>query len=326
MNIMTIRRRTMRQRNIMRGVVVGLALVSAFGLAAGSAWASEKFEEKFSKTEALAKEGRVTIANISGSIAVKSWAKDEVLIEATKVANASSLDKAKENAALVKIEVTKSGNILQVETKYPERSRNLNVSVNYELTIPAGASIKVRNTSGSVNANGIGGAFEGNVTSGNLTVVQVGGGVDCKVTSGRIIIQDVAGDVDIKGISGGIEVTKVKGRVDVETTSGHITLKDISGAKSVRAHLTSGRVSYDGEILAGGKYDFEAFSGGVDVTLPASAAFDLEAQSFSGHVNSDFAITMQGTVSSKEIRGVVNNGGASLRLKTFSGSINLKKK
>lgn len=316
----------MRQGKITRGLVVGWALVSAFGLTAGSAWAKEKFEEKFSKTEALARDGKVTILNISGSIVVKSWAKDEVLVDATKVAEATSLDKAKENAGQVKIEVTKSGNIFQVETKYPERGRNINVSVNYELTIPAGASIKVRNKSGSVNANGIGGAFEANVTSGNLTVVQVGGGVDCIVWSGRINIEDVAGDVDVKGISGSIEVTKVKGSVDVETTSGRITLSDISGAKSVRAHLTSGRVSYDGEILAGGKYNFEAFSGGVDVTLPASAAFDLEAQSFSGHVNSDFAITMQGTMSSKEIRGVVNNGGASLRLKTFSGSINIRKK
>jgi hypothetical protein len=35
---------------------------------------------------------------------------------------------------------------------------------------------------------------------------------------------------------------------------------------------------------------------------------------------------MQGTISPKELRGVENNGGATLRIKTFSGSIDITKK
>ena len=57
-------------------------------------------------------------------------------VEATKVSDASSLDKAKENSAKVTIEVTKTGNIVQIETKYPEGSHNLNVSVNYLVPSP----------------------------------------------------------------------------------------------------------------------------------------------------------------------------------------------
>lgn len=316
----------MTRPRITTGTVVGLALALVFGLSAGSAWAKEKFEEKFSKTEALVKDGRVTITNFSGSIAVKSWAKEEVLIEATKVAEASSLDKAKQNAALVTIEIGKNGNVVQIQTKYPERTRNINVSVSYQLTIPAGASIKVRSFSGSVEASDIGGAFEGNITSGKTELARIGGGVDCRVTSGKLSLRDVTGDIDVICISGGIEATGVKGSVNVEATSGNVTLRDITGAKSVRAHVTSGRITYDGEIAAGGKYSLEAFSGGVDVILPASAAFEIDAEAFSGRINSEFPITMQGTFAGKELRGVVNGGGASVRVKTFSGSIDIRKK
>lgn len=305
---------------------IGVALTLVVGLSMGNALAREKYEEKFAKSEALARDGRVAISNVSGSIVVKSWPKDEVSIEATKVAQASSLERAKDNAAQVKIEVTKSGNIVQIETRYPERSRNLNVSVSYVLTIPAGASLKVRNTSGSVEASDIGGSVEGNVTSGSLTLARIGGGVDAKVISGKFRMQDIVGDIDATSVSGGIEAVNVKGSVNTEATSGNITLRDVTGAKSVRAHVTSGRVVYDGEVLAGGKYYFEAFSGGVELLLPASAGFDLEAEAFSGRVNSDFPITMSGTISSKALRGVVNNGGAAMRVKTFSGSIYIRKK
>jgi hypothetical protein len=54
--------------------------------------------------------------------------------------------------------------------------------------------------------------------------------------------------------------------------------------------------------------------------------FELDAEAFSGHVNSTFPVTMQGTISPKKLRGVVNNGGATLRIKTFSGSIDITKK
>jgi DUF4097 and DUF4098 domain-containing protein YvlB len=320
----------MRNNRIAKTAVVLTALFLVFGLCGGAAWAKERHEEKFEKTESLAKDGKVIITNVSGKIQVQSWGEAQVKIEAVKISEASSLEKAKENASKVTIEVSKTGNIVQIETKYPDRSflrgTSLNVSVDYVLWIPDKASIKVKSTSGNVDATGIGGTFEGNITSGNATLLKIAGGVDFKTVSGQIRIEDVPADIDVKTVSGNIEATRIKGSVDAETTSGRITLRDIAEAKSVRAHVLSGRIAYDGQIGAGSKFSLETLSGGIEVLLPANAAFELDAETFSGHVNSDFPITMQGTVSPKELRGVVNNGGASLRLKTFSGTIVIKKK
>jgi DUF4097 and DUF4098 domain-containing protein YvlB len=266
------------------------------------------------------------LTNISGKIEVKSWDQAQVKIDAVKISEASSLEKAKENAAKVNIEVSKSGNILKIETKYPEHSHDLNVSVNYKLWIPDKASIKIRSVSGGVDAEGIGGTFEGHVVSGGVKLARVGKGVDCDTVSGRISVQDVTGDTNLKTVSGSIEATRIKGSVEAETTSGSVELWDISEAKTVRAKVLSGGITYDGQVSAGGKYTLETLSGSVELVIPANSAFELDADTFSGHIQTDFPITMSGIISPRELRGVVNNGGASVRLKTFSGSIHIRKK
>ena len=78
-----------------------LALIAVFA----AAGAAEKYEEKFAKTEAWPGTARSPINNLSGSIKVRSWDQAKVKIEADKVSNSSTLDKAKANAALVTIEV-----------------------------------------------------------------------------------------------------------------------------------------------------------------------------------------------------------------------------
>ena len=316
----------MNNRNMTKRTVVLAVACLAFGLYSGVVWAGEKYEEKFNKTESLARDGKVILGNVSGKIEIQGWDQAQVKIEATKISNSSSLERAKENCASVIIEVTKSGNIVQISTKYPEHTRNVNVSVNYAVWVPDKASVKIKSVSGSVGVASIGGSLEGDLTSGNVTLSKIAGSVDFQTVSGKIEIQDAGADIDVKTVSGGISATRVKGSVDAETTSGSIVLKEISEAKSVRAKVLSGRISYDGLLGAGGRFNLETLSGSIDLTLPANAGFELDAKAFSGHVNSDFPITVSGNLSPKELRGVVNGGGSTLRLKTFSGSINIRKK
>ena len=59
--------------------------------------------------------------------------------------------------------------------------------------------------------------------------------------------------------------------------------------------------------------------------LSPNAAFDLEASTFSGDIESDFEIMVTGKFSKKKVQGAVNGGGAVVILNTFSGDIDLKK-
>jgi DUF4097 and DUF4098 domain-containing protein YvlB len=305
-------------------LVVSLLLVYSVSLA------KEKYEEKFDKTVALAKDGKVEINNISGDITVASWNQDQVKIEAVKVSQASSLEKAKENAAKVTIEVVPEANVLRIETKYPKSGKfwggdSVDVSVEYKLWIPEKAALKAINVSGDVLAEAIGGAAALKSVSGGIRLTKAAAGADCTSVSGGVEVADVTGNVFLKSVSGDVKASRVKGSVEAETVSGEVDLLDVSDAPTVRAKALSGGVRYRGVISKQGNYSLKSHSGDVVLYLPADSAFDFEAETFSGGVESDFEIKMMGKVSPREMSGSVNGGGAVLKLSSFSGDIKLKK-
>lgn len=307
-----------------------LALAVALAFAIGTLWAREKYEEKFEKTESLARDGKVYLSNISGDIEITSWSQNQVRIEAVKVSQASSADKAKSNAAEVTIEVAREGDTLRIETKYPERKgffgrESMNVSINYKLQVPDRASVEVRSISGDVTIASLGGPAKIRTTSGDVKINKATG-VDVNLTSGDLTVENIAGDAYLKTVSGDIEVTTVKGSLEAASVSGDIDFRDVSEARTATGKTVSGNITYIGTILAGGNYEFESMSGDIEMTIPAGSGFDFEANTFSGVIDTDFSIEVSGKLSRKEIHGTVNKGGARIRLKSFSGNIDLKKK
>ncbi len=310
-------------------VLVAAAFVVAF--VAAPALADQKFEEKFDKTVPLSKTGRLFLTNVSGEIEVLTWKEAKVKIEALKTSKASSLDKAKENAAKVTIEVTGEADLVRVETKYPKEigrfwgGDSINVSVDYKVWVPEAAAAEIKSVSGDVRVAPIGGAAKIKCVSGN---VDLGGaaGADVDLVSGDLTLANIAGDAYLKAVSGDIEASGVKGSVEVEAVSGDIKLLDVSGAETVSAKSVSGNITYTGAIKEGGRYEIKAHSGDVRMVIPAGSAFDLEANTFSGDIDSDFEITVSGKMSPREIHGTVGKGGATVIVKSFSGNIDLKKK
>jgi DUF4097 and DUF4098 domain-containing protein YvlB len=320
---------TMMKREGMKRLAVPLALAFLLTVGAGLALGREKYQEKFERTEPLAKSGKVYLSNVSGDIKVQTWDQGQVKIEALKVSEASSMDKAKENAALVPIEVSKDGDTLRIETKYPEKQgfwggNSVHVSIDYKLWIPDRASLEVKSVSGEVTVAAIGGTARLGSVSGNI---ELGGAAwaDVNVVSGDVTVRDILGDAYLKTVSGDVTANKVRGSVEAQSVSGDIELKDVSEAKTVTCKTVGGSITYIGTILAGGNYELTAHSGDVEIRIPATSAFDLEAGTFSGTIDSDFEIQVMGKISPKEIHGTVNGGGARIRVKTFSGNVEIKK-
>lgn len=322
----------------MTSLVAALALLALVAMpAAAGDDESVKFEEKFQQTEKLALDGKVYLQNISGNIKVLTWNKEEVNIDALKISKAGTLEKAKENAALVKIEVSRNDGRLEILTKYPEGSSrhehgSLNVSVTYNLTVPAKAEVEIRDVSGDVSGENIGGYAKLESVSGDVVIVKAAKGGVFNTVSGDVSASDISGDLKIKAVSGDIKLTRAAGSVNAETVSGDVEIKGLSGAKSVDINVLSGDVTFDGVLEKEGRYTFQSHSGDITVTLPESAAFDFSCKSFSGDISSDFKVIVEMMGSLKhgharpEIRGQVNGGGPDLSLTTFSGDINLKKR
>lgn len=319
---------TMKHRTGMT-VIAGLVFVAAF--VAAPAWAEEKYEEKFAKTEALAKTGKFYLSNVSGQIDIAVWKEAQVKIEALKTSKADTAAKAKENADKVTIEVTKEGDLVRVETKYPKRTDGfwggdrINVSVDYKVWVPDQAAVELKSVSGDVTVESLGGQAKFDCVSGNVKLAGAAG-AEIKLVSGDLEVQNILGDAFIKAVSGNIDVMKIKGSVEADAVSGDIELRDVSEAQTVDVKTVSGNVVYAGSIKTGGRYQLKTHSGDVRMTIPADSAFDFEANTFSGDIDSDFDIKVVGKISQKEIRGTVGKGGATITLKSFSGNVDLKKK
>jgi len=322
----------MRMTKTARWMTVLACLLFLVGVAPILGSIKEEYKEEFSKTVSLAKDGEVILYNVSGSVEVKTWDKGEVKIDATKISRASTLSKAKENAAEVEIIVEKEGDSLRIETKYPERKRrrwgedSLNVSVRYTLMIPAKAAAKIAVTSGNVDLEGVGGMAKVTTTSGRVELRKASQDVDLDVVSGGIDVQDVTGNAYLHTISGSIRAERIKGSIKATVVSGNINLKDVSEADTVEVKMTSGTVSYEGRIRSGGRYTLTNHSGSVEMIVPASSGFEFEAKTFSGRIYTDFEVRVSGEISKRKLSGVVNDGGAVVELTTFSGNIHLKKR
>ncbi len=304
-----------------------LALLAAGSL--GARTLGERVEERFDRTEALPRDGRVVLKNVSGDIQVATWSQEQVKIEALKTSEADSEKDAKDNAAEVTIEVTREGNTLRIETRYPRRGfwgrHNTNVSVDYKLTVPDKASIDLDSVSGDITADAVGGAFKAHSVSGNVDSKGAAGSVDVDTVSGDVTVTKSGADAFLKSVSGNIEISEVHGSVEAESVSGDLKLLGVSGAKDVKSNTVSGNVEYRGDVPAAGSFRMESHSGDIRLTVPADSAFDFEANTFSGTIDSDFPIQMSGRVNPRELRGTVGKGGAMLRLSTFSGNIEVKK-
>ncbi len=319
-----------KERNRTWLVAVATAIF-VVAIVAAPVLAEQKFDEKFDKTMPLSKTGTLYLNNVSGDIEVLTWKDAQVKIEALKTSKADSLEKAKENAAKVTIEVTGEADRVSVETKYPKRTGgfwggdSINVSVDYKIWVPEQAAVEIKSVSGDVRIAPIGGKARIDSVSGNVGL-RGAAGAEVKLVSGDLEMENVVGDAFIKAVSGDIDVTRIKGSIEADAVSGDIVLQDVSEAQTVDIKTVSGNVTYTGQLLAGGRYELKTHSGDVRMTIPADAGFDLEANTFSGDIDSEFEITVSGKISPKQIQGTVGKGGTTLILKSFSGNVDLKKK
>jgi DUF4097 and DUF4098 domain-containing protein YvlB len=199
------------------------------------------------------------------------------------------------------------------------------ISVDYEITVPAETTIRSHSGSGDQTIEG---------TRGNIDLQTGSGDVRLRRLTGEIRLQTGSGDVRALGISGpvrggagsgNIEVEEDgAGDVDVHTGSGNVSVRGMQG--TLHAEAGSGDISAEGTQT--GTWEIRTGSGNVHVRLPANGAFDANLSTSSGTLDIGPAITMtvQGRVQEarKQIMGKVRGGGPLLTVRTGSGDIHIE--
>lgn len=244
----------------------------------------------------------VSIANEFGPISVRPSNSAQVVIVATPRANK------------VEIEGARNGNRVDVRTRALQKATPEEARVEYEVQVPTAVNLALRSSDGLITVEGV----RGDVTcEGESSHVQVRNG-----GHGHVHVRTVDGQVTFSNLR--------NAHLEVQSVGGDVTISDSTGP-SFKIHTVKGKINYEGDFAGGGDYVLTTHTGNVTVIMPANASVDVSASSVNGSVEDGFQLQISkhppvALAQGKSFAGTSNSGAASLKLRSFSGKINLKKK
>jgi DUF4097 and DUF4098 domain-containing protein YvlB len=298
-------------------------------------------EGSFQRTLQVTGTASIDVSTGSGNIQVRAGSSGQVqVVGHVKVTNWFGSDSERRVQEIVNNPpVEQSGNDIRIgHMNDTELMRN--VSISYELVVPAETRLRSDTGSGSQEIRGLNDRVEIQSGSGGLKLGDIGATVRAETGSGDIAIEQVKGDVRAKTGSGSIRATEIFGGFEGRSGSGHIVLEQAaSGAvyaetgsggmelRGVRGSLEatagSGTVTAEGDPT--GSWTLHTGSGGVRLKLASNIGFDLNARTSSGSITVSQPVTVQGgKITRKELHGKVNGGGVPIAVETGSGNIEIQ--
>lgn len=298
----------------------------------------EEQVERFTKTVKVGASGELDVSNIAGDITISRGSGADATIEVVKTAHARTADDAREMLQLVQVDISDRAGRAEVRTRYPgdewrrNNRRNVNVSVDFNITAPAGTRVTAKSISGNLKISDIKGEVAAESVSGDIHIANAGRLGTAKSVSGSVDVSDtqVNGTLEAGSVSGDVLLRRLKAqRIDASSISGEVKLEDVQ-CERVEGQSVSGSLTFSGPLAHGGRYELKSHSGEVRVAIAGGSGFELEASSFSGDVRSDLPITSRGGNSTERRRriltGTYGDGSAFLDLTSFSGGIVITKR
>jgi|KBSMisStandDraft_5_1062788.scaffolds.fasta_scaffold44129_3 DUF4097 and DUF4098 domain-containing protein YvlB len=190
--------------------------------------------ERFEQTYPLTANGRISLSNVNGSIVINAWDRAEVKLVAVKTAD------SKERLGDVQIKVDSKPDYLSVETEYGDWKshnggwhNNGRLQVDYELTVPRGASLnEIETVNGSVTVGEFTNLTKVSAVNGNIKATNLRGTANLSTVNGEVF-------ADFTRLETG-------SKVYLETVNGTVNLSIPSDSSAtVRADSVNGAISND---------------------------------------------------------------------------------
>jgi DUF4097 and DUF4098 domain-containing protein YvlB len=290
-----------------------------------------EYTDQISRTLRLGRNGTFDLQNVSGDITVTGGTGNDVRLEATKRVRHPNESEARALLGAIDVRIDERNGNVEVRTDYPRR--NWSGGVDFTVSLPRDANVILRSISGDIRVSTINGDLRAETTSGDLTATSVRRIRLAKTISGDLEITDSDGDdVTAATISGTVVARGLKARsVDLQSVSGDLRVTDVESDRTY-VRSVSGSIDFSGRLARTGRYEFQSHSGDVRVSPIGSTGFTIEASTFSGNLQSDFPVTLQGNSPNipsgrrSPVRGSVGDGSAVLSLQSFSGNLTIVKR
>jgi len=298
-------------------------------------WSSEKVAVE-TKTFTVGRDAALSLANIAGPIVVEASPGDTIRIETRRIGRGASEAEAQAQLDQTRVSYTQHGNRVEVRAYHTGRMQRSEVS--FTVAVPPGVAADVRSISGDIRLKGLKGEARADTVSGDLVVETLSALASVKTVSGDVQISGCSSsrEVTVGSVSGDIAVKGLKARsCNIGTVSGTVDLTEATCDETL-VRSVSGDVILAGPLVKNGRYELKSHSGDIQLRLDGKVGFDVDAQTFSGAVRSDWPIAAR--TSDEEdvpgwrrgrhatLRGTFGDGSAELSLSTFSGDILLGKR
>ncbi len=275
-------------------------LVALGVIVAGTLVAESKKEFRF----AVGPKAGVSVMNPYGSISVKPSLNNTVVVNAVL------------HSDKVEVDNNQNGNRVDIQSHLLAGADAESGRVDYEVLVPADASITLHSSTGSLRAE------------------KLHGDMSLEGPGAEVSVRDISdAHVHVKTMNGAVTLENVQnGHVEVDSLSGEVTMTGVNGPL-VQVVSTSGRINYIGDFGKSGEYRLTSHSGDIDATIPEWTSADVSARSVRGEVHDD--IPLQPKTHSyfpidkgRAFAGTVGKMAVSstVVLRTFSGKIHLRKR
>jgi DUF4097 and DUF4098 domain-containing protein YvlB len=280
------------------------------------------------------------LSHLSGDVRVSGGGGSEIRIDATKRVRHRDAAEGKRLLDLLRVDINTFNNRVEVRTIYPRRTsgrtNSFSGSVDYVITVPAGAAVSLKSVSGNLFVSNVRGEVRAEAVSGDVNIGGTPNVAVAKTVSGDVLARDIGTQtaLELRTVSGSVIGTGLKVRaLEAGSVSGDVR---ISGSQVDRldAKSVSGNIEFDAPLAKGGRYEFRSHSGDVRITLNGNTGFELDADTFSGSVRSDVPVTLRSVGrtdrerrgSNRAIHGTFGDASAILSVSSHSGSVVITKK
>jgi len=192
--------------------------------------------ERFEQTYPLNANGRVSVSNVNGSIAIETWDKSEVKLEYVKTAD------SRERLSEVEVRIDTRADSIRIETDYDktqhggsERSwkNNDKLVVEYKLIVPRGAVLDEIET-----------------VNGSITIANASNMTKASAVNGEVRATNLRGTANLSTVNGTVQADfdqlQSGSKISLDTVNGTVNLVIPSDANAtVKADTLNGSITND---------------------------------------------------------------------------------
>jgi len=226
---------------------------------------------------------KVSIETINGSIDVKGYDGNEIIVDAIMKVTGEEQDVCDELLKKIKVEVDKEGKTLQIEPDFEStKKKGYNWSVSFTVQVPKRKEANAETLNGGIEVK--------DVAGGNFETIN--GGTNCF---------NLKGDAKAETINGGIEFSEVSGDVEASTINGSVNLE----CKKVMPS----------------DIEFSTINGKISVKILKIPDAELDISAMNGSIKIDGLPNIEMKSKSRSFSSTLGSGKGNYELSTINGSV-----